>query len=151
MDAIFKLNDASGCCPGQQAHHIIPAAKMRACPDYTLQKHNQAPSVCVEGSKDSGTHGRMHDATDRNTKDMINGENEYQYHECAFKAESMQCTIEASAQAYVETFPWCDKECIQRQLWMFYDKLCKKGRVIPKNKRGKEIKRSDENRGSEDV
>ncbi|WP_416377436.1 HNH/endonuclease VII fold toxin-2 domain-containing protein [Cellvibrio sp. NN19] len=35
--------------------------KEAGCANY---KHSEAPTVCVEGGKDNGSHGRVHDAMD---------------------------------------------------------------------------------------
>ena len=151
MDKIFDLGDASGCCPGQQAHHVIPSVKVQDCKGYNA---DQAPTVCVEGGKETGTHGKMHAATDDNTRDMVYGKEPYnKNHTCAKEANTMDCTIEASAQAMMDTFPdsKCDKECIKQQLAKFYDKLCKGQKMTPRDKDGKEIKiTTDDNGGGRD-
>ena len=144
MDKIFDLGNASGCCPGQQAHHVVPSVKVQQCKGYNA---DEAPTVCVEGGKTTGTHGKMHSATDQMTQDMIDGEGEYQNgHLCAEKSNTMNCTVEASAQAMVKAFPdsKCDKECIKQQLHKFYDKLCKGQKITPRDMNGDEIKKSDE-------
>ena len=89
----------------------------------------------------------MHSATDTNTEDMVHGEGEYENHTCAKQADSMACTIEASAAAYVQTFSdsECDKECIKQQLEKYYKKY-KDCKMTAKNKSGGEIKKSDENK-----
>jgi hypothetical protein len=140
MDKIFDLGNEAGCCPGQQAHHVIPSVKVQQCKGYDADK---APTVCVEGGKETGTHGKMHSATDDNTEDMVYNEGEYKNHTCAKETATMNCTIEASAQAMVDVFSdsKCDKKCIKQQLEKFYDKLCKGQKMTPMDKNGDEIKR----------
>lgn len=146
MDKMFKLDKKSGCCPGQRAHHIIPKAKLAGCANYTDTVHNNAPTVCAEGGHSNGTHGKMHTNTDNNTEYMIFGEDKYESpHKCAKNASSTNCTIEASADAFMKTFSdsKCDKECIKKQLKEYYEKLgCE---MKPVNKTGGEIKKDDEN------
>ena len=147
MDRIFDLGNASGCCPGQQAHHVIPSAKVAHCRGYNK---DEAPTVCVEGGKENGTHGKMHAATDKNTRAMVYGEAPYDNtHPCAHKADTMKCTIEASAQAMVTVFAdsHCDKECIEKQLHKFYDKLCQGEKMTPRDRHGNEVKRDKDNGG----
>jgi len=31
MDTLLKLDQPDGCCPGQQAHHVIPKTKVEEC------------------------------------------------------------------------------------------------------------------------
>ena len=59
----------------------------------------------------------------------------------------MDCTVEASAQAMMEVFPdsHCDKECIEKQLHKFYDKLCKGEKMTPRDRDGNEVKRDGSN------
>ena len=87
----------------------------------------------------------MHSATDDNTQDMVDGKNNYKKkHPCAQKADTMDCTVEASAQAMVEVFAdsECNKKCIKKQLHKFYDKLCKGQKMTPRDMDGNEIKKS---------
>jgi len=172
-DKAFKLGNDKGCCPGQRAHHIIPAYKFRRtvnkvliydCPEYA-KKHSTAPAICAEGGKDNGTHGLLHTKTDDNTKNMVKGayadsegrtvnlgkklttkekeekEERKGEEQCKGGANSMNCTIEASAQAFSKVFPHCKKECVKQTLEDFYKKICKgQGEIVPRNKLGKEIK-----------
>jgi hypothetical protein len=142
MDKIFDLGNEAGCCPGQQAHHVVPSVKVQQCQGYNA---DEAPTVCVEGGKTTGTHGKMHSATDTNTKKMVKGEYDTNP-KCNTKADTIDCTIEASAQAMVEVFAdsKCDKKCIKQQLHKFYDKLCKGQKITPRDMDGNEIKKSDE-------
>ena len=146
MDRIFDLGNASGCCPGQQAHHVIPSTKVAHCRGYNK---DEAPTVCVEGGKENGTHGKMHAATDTNTQDMVDGKAPYKNHPCAHKADTMDCTIEASAEAMVTVFAdsHCDKACIEKQLHKFYDKLCKGEKMTPRDRDGNEVKKDTHNGG----
>ena len=54
MDKAFKLDQKKGCCPGQRAHHLIPATKFDGCTNYTSTMHSGAPTVCAEGGHSSG-------------------------------------------------------------------------------------------------
>ena len=147
MDKIFKFNNKSGCCPGQQSHHIIPEAKISHCAGYGKKQgsfHNNAPTVCVEGGKDTGTHGRIHDRTDDATEEMVYDKDTYKSHHCSKASNSMGCALEASAEGYVRAFPEsnCNKDCIKAQLEKYYKKFdeCE---ITPRNKKGDEIRKED--------
>ncbi|SFV62905.1 hypothetical protein MNB_SV-8-177 [hydrothermal vent metagenome] len=145
-DKYFGLASPNGCCPGQTPHHIIPDTKIKACNGYNKTKHyNDAPTVCVEGSKDTGTHGKMHTATDDNAKNMVKKRSLYKH--SSIDANSMKGIIEASSQAFVSTFSYahCKKECIKEKLEKAYKDLDCKGVIMAKSKGGQEIKRRDEN------
>ena len=143
-DSMLRLDRPDGCCPGQQAHHVIPAAKVRGCPGYD---HDKAPTVCVEGGNNNGTHGKLHMATDANTQRMVDGE--YKHNPAACKdPASMEATIEASAQAMKDKFG-CDKECVAKELKKFYAKLCPNG-VALKDRNGKVIEASKESQEGKD-
>lgn len=138
MDKLLKLDQKDGCCPGQRAHHVIPKSRVSNCQGYD---HNKAPTVCVEGGNNSGTHGKLHMATDKNTEDMVYGI--YEHSPSANKEpSSMASAIEASAQAMSKEFG-CDKTCIKRELDKFYRKLCPNG-VVLKDRNGKVIEKDRE-------
>jgi len=148
MDDLFNLDNPRGCCPGQQAHHIIPEAKVEACPNY---KRSEAPTVCLEGGNNNGTHGKLHIATDDNTEDMVYKKGKYEtindkVNTYSKEPASMKSTIEASAQAFSTEFKHCTKKCIKEELEKFYKKLCPNGTVL-KNRNGKVIEKSDERNG----
>jgi len=154
MDTLLKLDQPDGCCPGQQAHHVIPSGKFDGCSDYTVVKDKfrkidgkevlvkkgqgansveaKAPTICLEGGNNNGTHGKLHKKTDVNTEDMLNGE----YNK---NPSSMKSTIEASAEAMNETFG-CDKECVAQELKKFYKDLCK-DKISLKNRNGDVIEK----------
>jgi len=170
MDTLLKLDQPDGCCPGQQAHHVIPSAKFDDSSEYTLVKDKvrtvegqkiivkkgigsksteaKAPTICLEGGNNNGSHGKLHKKTDDNTKKMLNGK--YGNAACNNNASSMKCTIEASAQAMEDKFG-CDKECVEKELKAFYDKICKDKPVLLKNRNGTVIEKDGENNGNEDA
>ncbi len=149
-DRFFGLGNEKGCCPGQTAHHIIPETKLRDCPNY--QKggglHKQAPTVCLEGNKDNGTHGEMHHETDEITKKILE---KWKKGKSTLDPTSIDATIEASAKAYAKTFPQCSQNCIKEQLESYYKKKFKGCKLRVVDKSGKPIENSDENKGSEDL
>jgi len=167
IDKTFGLGNKSGCCPGQKIHHIIPAGKFRHkvedangnsvtvddCKGYSTKRqangktmHDNAPTICAEGGKDNGTHGKLHEMTDINTRKMAEGEyadsdGRPKDEESCKGANSMECTIEASAQAFSKVFTHCKKECVKQALTEFYKNLCKgEGEIVLRDKRGDEIK-----------
>jgi uncharacterized membrane protein len=142
-DSVFNLNNPSGCCPGQTGHHLIPETTISGSKDKGdlctggTYNHSAAPVVCSEGGKDTGTHGQLHDRTDQNVQDMMNGK--YPGYEKCASAYTMDCATEAGAQAHAEQFPDsnCDKKCIKAQLKEYYGPLnCK---PKPADKSGKPI------------
>jgi len=145
MDTLLKLDQPDGCCPGQQAHHVIPKSKVKDCPGYD---NNKAPTVCLEGGNNNGTHGKLHKTTDENTQLIVDGE--YKKNPAVNKTPaSMDATIEASAQAMNKEFG-CDKECVTKELKKFYKKLCSNG-VALKDRNGKVIEKDKDNNGNEDI
>ena len=137
MDHLLGLDKPDGCCPGQQAHHVIPKSKVKACPGYD---NDAAPTVCLEGGNNNGTHGKLHKRTDDVTKKMVKNEGTYKNTPFSKNPASMEATIEASAQAMHDEFG-CDKTCIAKELKKFYDKLCPNG-VALKDRNGKVIERT---------
>jgi hypothetical protein len=135
-DRVFNLNDASGCCPGQTGHHLIPETSISQGKDCAGKySHNAAPVVCSEGGKDSGTHGELHDRTDGYVKDMMNGDySNPGYDKCA-SAYTMDCAVEAGAQAHADQFPDsnCNKDCIKALLKEYYDPLNCKPKPVDKS------------------
>ena len=131
-----KLKEERGCCPGQRAHHIIPDAKVKNCTGY---KHADAPTICLEGGKDNGSHGDFHDATDDAVDDIITGENP----NCDMqkdKVNSLKSTIEASVAAYKERHKHCNEDCLRKELQAHYKKIenCTKINANTKSESGKE-------------
>jgi len=145
MDKMFKLDQKDGCCPGQQAHHIIPKAKVEECPGYD---NGKAPTVCLEGGNNNGTHGKLHKRTDVNTDAMVRGKYNKGDTSCNQNAASMKCTIEASAQAMAKEFG-CDKKCVKKELNDFYKNLCKEGGLVLKNRNGDVIEITRDENGRE--
>ena len=153
-DEVFKLNNKSGCCPGQRAHHVVPQTKFdrkvtpkelenddynsdTTCDNYSKQMHDNAPTVCVEGGHSSGTHGKMHEKTDKQTRNDVDSN----------EPHTLEQTLTQSAKAFKETFKNCDEACIKAQLDSYYNhkglEACLKERG-PRNKIGKPIKKKDE-------
>jgi len=159
-DTLFGLHKKGGCCPGQRAHHVVPQTKFdrkrskkelealrekygeeynkdTTCTNYTKKMHDNAPTVCVEGGHSSGTHGKMHDATDKQTKKAVNSN----------KPHTLDATLEDSAKAFEKTFSQCKKECIKQQLEKYYNgkglEKCLKARGA-RNKTGQPIKKTDD-------
>jgi hypothetical protein len=142
-DKMFKLDQKDGCCPGQQAHHVIPNAKVIECAGY---KNDEAPTVCLEGGNNNGTHGKLHKQTDYNTEEMVKGKYKKGDRSCNGNAGSMDCTIEASAQAMSDEFG-CDKACVTKALNSFYKDLCKETEIALKDRNGKVIEKDDDTGG----
>ena len=110
--------------------------------------HKQAPTVCLEGNKDNGTHGEMHHETDEITKKILE---KWKKGKSTLDPTSIDATIEASAKAYAKTFPQCSQNCIKEQLESYYKKKFKGCKLRVVDKSGKPIENSDENKGSEDL
>ena len=143
MDKTFQLHKKHGCCPGQRAHHIIPETKLIHCPGYKKggNIHTYAPTVCLEGGNGSGTHGEMHRNNDLKTTRLVNGK----YPACKGQnINTIDCTIEVAAAAYVKTFNHCKKACIKKQLKDYYKGTFKNCNMPPVNTHGKPIKPEQE-------
>lgn len=122
--------DGKGCCPGQTGHHLIYGAMMDGldCPGY---KYETAPTVCVEGfSQNHGSHGRVHDAMDREVTALAkNGQLQN-------GTMSMKQALDAATRSHSEAFPLsrCSPECIRAQLEGYYK--CSGARPKAVNKYG---------------
>ena len=145
-DRFFGLANPEGCCPGQTPHHIIPETKLKGCPGYQKggSVHKQAPTVCLEGGKDNGTHGEMHQKTDEETKGILKL---WREGKSTLDPESIDAAIEASARAYVATFGQCSQKCIKEQLERYYKKRFKTCKIRVVDKSGKVIERDNERDG----
>ncbi|WP_417552546.1 PAAR-like domain-containing protein [Marinomonas fungiae] len=124
-DVFGKMGNAStgGCCPGQTGHHLIPSAWMKASDcGYSSSDRNAAPTVCVEGTNNTGgTHGTMHTETDRMTKRFLG------------KKVSIETAVKLAGRSHKNAqnkdfgSRWfgdhCNEKCIQEQLNEFYKKF----------------------------
>lgn len=126
--------NGGGCCPGQTGHHLIYGAMAKSgCPNYN---HDVAPTVCVEGtSQNFGSHGRVHDAMDREVGNLAK----------AGKIPNGTMTpdqaIEAGANSHKEAFPasGCSKACIKAQLQSYYGQMCRGGSLSAVDKNGNPV------------
>lgn len=129
-----------GCCRGQTGHHLIYGAMAKdACPGYDRPPnplHNSAPTVCVEGtSQNFGSHGRVHDAMDRQVAALSrNGR-------LSDGSMSMDQAIDSATRSHQEAFPAsrCSADCIRAQLKAFYESACRNGRFKAVDKHGSAV------------
>lgn len=125
----LKAPKKQGCCTGQTGHHLMPDSYFtkkgkRGVADKDICKSYdpcQAPTVCVEGANHShGSHGKMHDETDRIAKDKAST--------LGFvgKTFDYEDGRNAAIEAHQSVFPFsfCSKECLEEQLDNYYDCAC---------------------------
>jgi hypothetical protein len=125
----MAARDGNGCCPGQSGHHALPSAMFEGCPGYN---HNDAPTVCVEGTNNShGSHGVAHRALGAELDKL-----EFPSGKQILKGEKITKSqaIDAAAASIEMAFPesGCDPKCIKAQLHSYYDRL----NCTPKNASG---------------
>lgn len=121
-----------GCCEGQTGHHLIYDSMMKNahCPGY---HEGLAPTVCVEGtSQNMGSHGRIHDAMDKEVGILI------QKGKTSNGSMSMDQAIGSAVKAHKKAFPYagCSNKCIRAQLEAYYKKLCPNARPSTTDKNG---------------
>lgn len=125
-----------GCCKGQTGHHLLPDTiiKDANCPGY---KYAEAPTVCVEGGLDNGSHGRAHD--------KMNDEllARYKHGKIINDKISLDDALDAATNSHMKAFPLslCSKKCIRSQLDDYYKKACNQSnpQLEAKFKRGKPV------------
>ena len=126
MQARSNKPQTEGCCPGQTGHHMPPKTYFKNCPSYDPKK---ALVVCAEGvDQRSGSHGRMHQRTDRAAQRRLTGGD-----------LSFDDAIEAAVEAHSESYPWCPKSCTREQLQSSLKK-CKNSKINAVNKEGGPLK-----------
>ena len=115
---------SKGCCKGQTGHHLLPDAMVRGAGcDIKQNKKGQsveAPTVCVEGGKDNGSHGRVHDKMD----DQL--DNAQLKGKIVNDKISLDDALDAAANSHMKAFPLslCSKKCIRSQLDDYYKTAC---------------------------
>ena len=129
-----------GCCKGQTGHHLLPDTMIKeaGCANY---KHSEAPTVCVEGGKDNGSHGRVHDAMDGAL------EKASEKGKIINDKISLDDALDAAADSHMKAFPLslCSKKCIRSQLDDYYKNACSQSnpQLNAKDKNGSKIKDSN--------
>ena len=121
--------DDKGCCPGQTGHHLIYDAMMKdaGCPGY---HYGTAPTVCTEGfSQNHGSHGRVHDAMDKQVRDLADAG------KLKGGTMSMDQAIDAAVKSHSEAFPLsrCSAKCIRAQLENYYKCPGARPKAVDKN------------------
>jgi len=120
-----------GCCGGQTGHHLIYGAMAKdSCPNYN---HDTAPTVCVEGtSQHFGSHGRVHDAMDREVAALA------RRGQLQGGTMSVDQAIDAATRSHQQAFPAsrCSSACIRAQLDSYYKSICRNSRLKAVDKQG---------------
>lgn len=130
-----------GCCQGQTGHHLLPDGMTRdsGC---TIHRNRggqsvEAPTVCVEGGVENGSHGRVHNAMDTALKKAANDG------KIVNDKISLDDALEAATDSHMKAFPLslCSKKCIRSQLDDYYKKACnqKNPQLNAKDKNGKKF------------
>ncbi len=130
----------NGCCPAQTGDHIVPKSsffvksvadgkKMDGWDDYDI---GAAPTMCLEGGSNSGTHGLRH-AYHKSSTDLEPGTHR------SFNSEVDHCAKSAKKVA-----PDCSEECIKHQLKKGHEGMGDQRKNVKysptgKNFRGKEL------------
>lgn len=132
--AAKQAKSGKGCCPGQTGHHLLPEEMMQDCPQYTAEKHAEAPTVCVEGVNNShGSHGAIHESLDLKMRDWRKTKGD---------SISNEDAIEKAVESHRETFrPPCNEKCLVAQLKNHYKNVCK-GKMKPRGGKGTDIEES---------
>jgi len=102
----------NGCCPAQTGDHLVPKSSFfvdsvadgKLMDGWDKYNINDAPTMCLEGGSNSGSHGLRH-AHHKSTTDIAPGT------ERSFNSEVDHCAAGAKAVA-----PDCSEECIKHQL-----------------------------------
>lgn len=135
------------CCKGQTGHHLIPdtmmykgVGKAKEGPVCSNYDHDKAPTMCTEGGKESGSHGRMHNMTDKNVSvkvDEMNAKGKGTNAAGQYEV-SMDEAIDLAVKTAKKTFPLsgCSEKCLKAQLKTYYKKQCKNAKPILKYKNG---------------
>jgi len=133
--AAKQAKSGKGCCPGQTGHHLLPEEMMQDCPQYTPEKHAEAPTVCVEGVNNShGSHGMIHGSLDEKMRDWRKTHSD---------SIGNQDAIDKAVESHRETFkPPCNEKCLKAQLKGYYDELCD-GKMKPRGGKGTDIEESN--------
>ena len=113
--AVSQAKHGNGCCPGQTGHHILPDAMVdgAGCPGYD---YDNAPTICLEGTKNGfkhGSHGMAHGALSASIKNYKRdtGKNTLSYEEA--KKQGIAAVRAAGAAQ-------CDPQCLEAQLDAHY-------------------------------
>lgn len=113
--AMTQARHGNGCCPGQTGHHIIPNAMMKGvnCPSY---KYRNAPTICVEGTKNGfshGSHGKAHENLSKSVYEykLSTGKDYLSYSDA--KRLGIDAAMDAGALH-------CDPRCLAAQLDAHY-------------------------------
>lgn len=110
------------CCPGQTGHHLLPdvmfrdpnaprednrdkTQKMKCWDNYT---EGGAPTICLEGGSNSGSHGLVHEGTARLIEPFRSG------------GTMKYTTARDMLAAQISTLYGCDKDCLIAQLDAYY-------------------------------
>ncbi|WP_341646003.1 HNH/endonuclease VII fold toxin-2 domain-containing protein [Thauera sp. SDU_THAU2] len=142
--AIAQARHGDGCCPGQTGHHIIPdsAIKDAGCAGYNA---NDAPVICLEGTKNAegwGSHGTAHQQLKLG---MINYQDMRTLAGLSPNVISYSDMADAGIAAVRETAArQCDPACLRAQLDEYYDK-CKNNSLTPTDGTGPYIPKSEPN------
>jgi hypothetical protein len=139
-----QAKHGGGCCPGQTGHHILPNAMLEGakCPGYD---YDNAPTMCLEGSKNGPKHG-SHGMAHGNLKDSINKYTEKHKTNILSYDEAKKQGIDAVQKAGAIQ---CERKCLEAQLDAHYKCTGKNlnanagGGGAKKNDSGKETQNED--------
>ncbi len=114
--AVTQANHGQGCCPGQTGHHVLPDSMVKGagCPGYDKE---DAPTICLEGTKNGFEHG-SHGAAHKNLSDSMkeyrkNNSNTDTISYDKAKDQGIAAVQKAGA-------AHCDKKCLEAQLDAHY-------------------------------
>ena len=114
--AVAQANHGQGCCPGQTGHHVLPDSMVAGagCAGYDK---GDAPTICLEGTKNGfkhGSHGLAHQNLSDSMKEYRknnNGTDTISYDEA--KKQGIDAVRNAGALQ-------CDPKCLEAQLDAHY-------------------------------
>ncbi|NIA00927.1 hypothetical protein [Massilia sp. CCM 8734] len=118
--ATAQARHGNGCCPGQTGHHIIPDAMMEnvKCSAYN---YDEAPTICLEGTKNGfkhGSHGKAHEELSKSIKTYKGSQAAKNLNKDLISyTEAKKQGIDAVEKAGAAH---CDRKCLEAQLDQHY-------------------------------